>query len=1009
MVQHAKLRIFISSPRGPKIDTYRQKAIDIVQRLGFEPVFMEEFVPQRANTAEYCREQVASCDAMVLLVAYKYGSLVRDMEVSYTELEYNTAVSIPSCEILVWEASQDSEWSRAEISQGPDEVRLERFKKRLHEHTVAQFSDMERFATDLVAAIQQLDERIQENRTRRKADTTTFGFQFARRIAKRPQPVTIPAYASKSPFTGRDQQIRWLNKWAVSQDPVALLEAIGGTGKSALTWYWFNDVAPREFSGMGGRFWWSFYSSSNTLPKFQQTLLQYVTGCSRDEAESLDRMTLGSAVIDALSQVPVLVVMDGFERLLNAYHRFDADTVSEEEITRLRGRQARAVTDPVAFDFVKNLVSIRKSKILITSRLMPDALVGIADQPRPGVRYLILPGLTTQESKKLLSRLGVKASELAVQTFFAPLDNHPLLIGLVAGLVLNYRPSPGDFDRWYADPAHGTQFSVASSSASELSQRILGEALAGLDDERLALLQSISSIAQAATWSMIEAINPYEPNAPHRELDESIPTYLREWIAARGKLIPSDVTISREEATAKLDDALEDLQSRGLLWWNRESNDYDMHPVVRSYVSANTSDHIRRATNRRFVRGDRDYFGRQQEISTHAGEPRSVDDIMPDIRHFRTLILAGALPDAEKLWRTRLNDQIFRLGENFYVLQLLSSIGPEGLSGHGFLTFQWSCATAESHIERDDIALRRWMMILQNLVESRAVNNILPALGNLIISFLNLGASAEAKIFLQILKEFTVYLGNEDWDLARIGSFQLSFLARRGDYRQALQEVRELQAGPKNPLRIFWDEDLMCEEHEFLLKLGEIAVLGEIRLSDYRYGITPPLRESWASLVHEYCMRQGDFREGLEAALDEDHWRVRQGKESLPASAAWALAELDCPDEARNLLREVVQRMTFVVAAQRPYLDIARTLFTLGDIEQAQRFGMYAYFQAREDGSPYCDKDAVEQAASFLRSLGVELPSVPERTLAEKDLLLVPELRAWLRELRHNKEENPDG
>jgi hypothetical protein len=46
------------------------------------------------------------------------------------------------------------------------------------------------------------------------------------------------------------------------------LVAIGGMGKSALTWKWFNDVAPDMMKPLAGRMWWSFYESNAQFEHF---------------------------------------------------------------------------------------------------------------------------------------------------------------------------------------------------------------------------------------------------------------------------------------------------------------------------------------------------------------------------------------------------------------------------------------------------------------------------------------------------------------------------------------------------------------------------------------------------------------------------------------------------------------------------------------------------------------------------------------------------------------------
>ena len=51
-------------------------------------------------------------------------------------------------------------------------------------------------------------------------------------------------------------------------------------GKSALTWKWFNDIAPQEMKNLAGRMWWSFYESDATFENFVARALAYVTSRS---------------------------------------------------------------------------------------------------------------------------------------------------------------------------------------------------------------------------------------------------------------------------------------------------------------------------------------------------------------------------------------------------------------------------------------------------------------------------------------------------------------------------------------------------------------------------------------------------------------------------------------------------------------------------------------------------------------------------------------------------------
>ena len=96
-------------------------------------------------------------------------------------------------------------------------------------------------------------------------------------------------------LVGRQAELNLLTDWVigktlgVSETPrvsIFNIVAIGGMGKSALTWKWFNENAPQEMQPLAGRMWWSFYESDATFENFVIRALAYVTGNGR---EGLDR------------------------------------------------------------------------------------------------------------------------------------------------------------------------------------------------------------------------------------------------------------------------------------------------------------------------------------------------------------------------------------------------------------------------------------------------------------------------------------------------------------------------------------------------------------------------------------------------------------------------------------------------------------------------------------------------------------------------------------------------
>src|SRR3989442_14202031 len=100
--------------------------------------------------------------------------------------------------------------------------------------------------------------------------------------------------------------------------------AIGGMGKSALTWKWFNDVAPQEMKRLAGRLWWSFYESDATFENFVIRALAYISHRSKKEIHKLPPMDRETQLLAILDREPFLLVLDGLELIPVAYARMEA-------------------------------------------------------------------------------------------------------------------------------------------------------------------------------------------------------------------------------------------------------------------------------------------------------------------------------------------------------------------------------------------------------------------------------------------------------------------------------------------------------------------------------------------------------------------------------------------------------------------------------------------------------------------------------------------------------------
>jgi hypothetical protein len=95
------------------------------------------------------------------------------------------------------------------------------------------------------------------------------------RIPRPPSLYAEPDYIASNKFIGRKSELEELNNWARPADPAAilLLEAIGGNGKSMLTWEWTNNHATKIRLDWAGGFWYSFYEKGAIMADFCQRAL----------------------------------------------------------------------------------------------------------------------------------------------------------------------------------------------------------------------------------------------------------------------------------------------------------------------------------------------------------------------------------------------------------------------------------------------------------------------------------------------------------------------------------------------------------------------------------------------------------------------------------------------------------------------------------------------------------------------------------------------------------------
>ena len=284
-------------------------------------------------------------------------------------------------------------------------------------------------------------------------------------------------------------------------------------------------AAPSILRGPG--FWYSFYERGAIMADFCQRALAYMTGRPLEEFAKKKTTELAKDLLSQLHARPWLLVLDGLERVLVAYHRIDAAEVPDEDVDiptdKIVNRNPCDAIRDEDNDLLRALAAARPSKILVSSRLTPRVLLNPSGQTVPGARRIDLPGLRPADALALLRSCGretdfdpgIRGDSAAIQAYLTEnCDNHPLVIGVLGGLINNYLLDRGNFDAWVADPDGGARLDLASLDLIQRRNHILRAALDALQPTSRQLLSTLSLLSESVDYEVLEALNPHIPPEP---------------------------------------------------------------------------------------------------------------------------------------------------------------------------------------------------------------------------------------------------------------------------------------------------------------------------------------------------------------------------------------------------------------------------------------------------------------------------------------------------------------
>ena len=504
------------------LPVHRAAALDACLRQDFFPLMMEHQAPGPVDAVRLSRELVDKADVYILILGFRYGEIAAGLDKSFTHLELDRANErgIPKLVLLM---AEDHLLTVADVEKGSKAESVHVLREQLRrEQAVNFFSSAEEMRSLLIDGLSNM---------RKLLGPSKASFRHIRQIPDPPEAYIAHPYTllQTSEVVGRQRELNVLTDWVTGTDyrtksaRMMFFVAIGGIGKSAITWKWFNEVAPHEMHPLSGRIWWSFYEADARFDNFVARTLAYISHRTIDEVEEMRPHQREEELLSWLDQEPYLIVLDGFERLLIAYARHDKAHLADDDLDRTTANyvanalglppsaassftgevRLRAAADTRVSQFLKRLARVRNSRILSTSRLYPVDLQTVRTEPIQGVVAYFVSGLSDDDAINLWRAFGVTGGRHELTTLFNTFDNYPLLIRALAGEVARFRRNPGDFDAWRQ--AH-PKFDPYRLSLVQRKSHVLQYALSGLGEQENRVLHTIAAFRAPATYEALAAL-----------------------------------------------------------------------------------------------------------------------------------------------------------------------------------------------------------------------------------------------------------------------------------------------------------------------------------------------------------------------------------------------------------------------------------------------------------------------------------------------------------------------
>jgi tetratricopeptide (TPR) repeat protein len=454
-------------------------------------------------------------------------------------------------------------------------------------------------------------------------------------------------YGMPTHFTGRVAERQLLSDWLnQGSQPLFVLRALGGFGKSALTWHWLlHDVAEQDWPAV---VWWSFYEEKAGFDNFVDATLAYLSGRQPQDLPPSERV---ARLLEYLRQYRVLLVLDGFERELRAYCNLGAAYQGDGE--REIAEAGRDCVNPGAELFLRSLASLPKlkGKVLMSTRLRPRPVELNGGALLLGCREEELTQMQAADAVAFFRAQGIRGNRGEIEQACGAYGFHPLSLRLLAGLVLEE----------YAGDIQGARELDVAGDLVQRQHHVLEQSYGSLTENRQRLLSRIACFRSPVDKSILMAImqpesKPEEQGFLGRLIEKLLPNRSPQPPFLRGAL-------------SGLQGDLRDLVARGLV--QRQGTRFDLHPIVRRYAYDRLDTEERSSTHGQL----RDYFAAKPPVE----RVTTVDDLAPVIELYHHMVRAGQYDEAWNLFYERLNKPLYyQLGAYPQQIELLRALFPQG-------------------------------------------------------------------------------------------------------------------------------------------------------------------------------------------------------------------------------------------------------------------------------------------------------------------------------------------